>query len=307
MPGPATDDLGSSSIAQLVGAHHGRWSLQRAVDAFVDAGRQASRPGWIWLAGLFYPSLSFGFLNYGYEVRTEVDRDLGTVAVRDALSSFGAGFAMTLLFAPIVMRLIVGLARVATPSVWGTLAADRRPPPLRAAWDAGQGHTLAALGLWLQLVVMVFAALALLILPPFFFLRGTGLAEGSWPFLLLIGPFVAVWLLYGLLLSVMYQLSLHSLAQNRRGVSSALVHAWRIVRHDPWATVRATTVDLLLSLAIAIVVTGLFVSCIGSPLAVLLVGFAGTTRAAYWARAYRALGGLSPDDQVPGLAVANGA
>jgi hypothetical protein len=34
---------------------------------------------------------------------------------------------------------------------------------------------------------------------------------------------------------------------------------------------------------------------------ITLTGFAGVTRAAYWARAYRALGGLSPDDGVPGL------
>ena len=32
-----------------------------------------------------------------------------------------------------------------------------------------------------------------------------------------------------------------------------------------------------------------------------LIGFAGVARAGYWARAYRALGGLSPDDGVPGL------
>jgi hypothetical protein len=33
----------------------------------------------------------------------------------------------------------------------------------------------------------------------------------------------------------------------------------------------------------------------------LLYGFAGVTRAGFWARTYRALGGLSPADGVPGL------
>jgi hypothetical protein len=147
---------------------------------------------------------------------------------------------------------------------------------------------------------------------PLFFLRGAGLPEGSWPFLLLLGPFVAVWLIYGLLLSVIYQLALHSLAQNRRGVASALIHAWRIARNDPWATARATLVDLLLyvtMLALQYLVAGLLgATCIGIPLILLawplIPGFAGVTRAAYWARAYRALGGLSPDDHVPGLVVA---
>jgi hypothetical protein len=40
---------------------------------------------------------------------------------------------------------------------------------------------------------------------------------------------------------------------------------------------------------------------------VAILGFAGVTRAAYWARMYRELGGLSPEDGVPGLANPNAA
>ena len=78
---------------------------------------------------------------------------------------------------------------------------------------------------------------------------------------------------------------------------------------DAWATSRAVLVDLLI--LVATVSIWLFLK---GPLEILpmgeslvsltryaLIGFAGVARAGYWARAYRALGGLSPDDGVPGL------
>lgn len=305
---------GSSSFALLVGESDQRWSLKRAVDALVAAARQARHPGLLWIAGIFYPTLSLGFGNLELHLRNasggiRVDEDELAGMVRDPW--LGVPLVLAPILIPIAMRLIAGLARIATPSVWGELCRERRSPRLRDAWRAGSGHALASLGLWFQLLLMIVVAGAVLIVPPYFFLIGTGLEPRTWPFLLLIGPFVGTMMAYALLLSVIYQLALHSLAQNHRGVSSALVHAWRIVRNDPWATARATLVDfsLFVTMVILAVVAGalLAITCIGIPLVFLVwpfvVGFAGTTRAAYWARAYRALGGLSPDDQVPGLAV----
>jgi hypothetical protein len=129
---------------------------------------------------------------------------------------------------------------------------------------------------------------------------------------LVLSPIVAILLIYWLAISVLMQLALHSLAHNRRGVGSALLHAWRILRHDVAATARAILVDVLLFLTIVAIwrmVDGLIGDLPGGGwltqlLKLLLVGFAGVARAGYWARAYRALGGLSPDDGVPGLAPA---
>ena len=298
----------ASSMSSLVGAGDRRWSLSRAIDALGDAARQAGPPGLIWIAGLVYPTLSFGFGNLG-EVGLQVGEDSLRGDVRLTARSllpylddpgFWSGLALFIVFSPLVMRLVAGLARISTPSVWRERTATRRTPRLRDAWSAGKGRALSSLGLYLQLLLMVLIAAAILIVPPFFFLRGTGLSEESPVFFLLLGPFIAVWLIYGMMLSVVYQLALHSLAQNDRGVTSAVVHAWRIVRNDPWATARSVLVDLVLYLFQCGVMLLVF-TCVGIPLIVPLLGFAGVTRAAYWARAYRALGGLSPDDHVPGL------
>jgi len=107
--------------------------------------------------------------------------------------------------------------------------------------------------------------------------------------------------IYALLLSVLYQLGLQSLAQNRRGVASAVRHAWRIARHDPWATFRAVVVDFLLYVTTTMIAIVLFATVIGAPFGLGMLGFAGTTRACYWARTYRVLGGLSAEDRIPGL------
>src|SRR5205814_146529 len=62
---------------------------------------------------------------------------------------------------------------------------------------------------------------------------------------LALGPIVVLFASYLLAISILSQLALQSLAHNRRGVGSALLHGWRIMRHDAWATARAVLVDLL--------------------------------------------------------------
>ena len=102
------------------------------------------------------------------------------------------------------------------------------------------------------------------------------------------------------MLSVLFQLALHSLAQNRRGAASALQHAWRIARNDPAATARATAVDAVLYFTILSLVVGLKAvqHALSLPEILLsipylvLVGFGGCARCAFWARAYQSLGGI---------------
>jgi hypothetical protein len=293
-------------MSTLMGTAHERWPLSRAIDALGDAARQAGAPGLIWFAGFVYPALSLSLGNIG-EVAVahvrggEVSRPTWNVA-----SLPWTNFPLVLLpLVPIAMRLIVGLARISSPQRWRELTETRRAPRLRDAWDAGKGLSLSSFGLWLQLIVMLLAAAAIVLVPPFFFLRGLGLRGESdiqiGILAVLMGPFIAVLAIYVLLLSVLYQLALQSLAQNRRGVASAVRHAWRIARHDPWATARAVVVDVLLYFTTTLIAIALTVTLVGAPLAVGMLGFAGTTRACYWARTYRVLGGLSAEDGVPGL------
>lgn len=278
-----------------------RWSLARAVDALAEAARQAGRPSWIWVAGFVYPTVS---LLPGVSFGQVVDRQ-GAIDVAEIVSPI----LVTILFLPLLGRLWVGLARTASPSVWSAAAADGRQPRLRDAWRSGKGLTLATIGLWFQVTLLSVTAFVLLgLLPAAAFSVLLEISGAFGLFVVVLFPIVAFLLFYLLLLNLLFQIALHSLAQNKRGAASALTHAWRIARNDPWATARATLVDFLVfvTLVLAILVsTLLFLTCIGIPAGIALLlgtsGFLGVTRACYWARAYRALGGLSPDDRVPGL------
>ncbi len=126
----------------------------------------------------------------------------------------------------------------------------------------------------------------------------------------LLVPIVLVLLGYVVILSVLNQFALQSLAHNRRGVYSALLHGWRIMRNDGWATTRAMLAYVLLFATVAVISGVVSGACdvlgptgrtIATIVEFVLFGFAGVTSAGYWARAYRALGGLSADEGVPGL------
>ncbi len=218
-----------------------------------------------------------------------------------------------LVFLP-CFRLTVGLARIGPARAWQAACGDRRTPRLRTVWAAGKGVTLAAFGLWLQLALMVTAAALLASLPIAALAKVIEGPVGEAESAALVGAALVPLLLllfgYVMILSVLNQFALHSLAHNRRGVYSALLHGWRIMRNDGWATARAVLVDLLLFVTVAMVwsivtETGRFFgksgADIGAIVKLVLTGFAGVARAGYWARAYRSLGGLSADDGVPGL------
>jgi hypothetical protein len=304
-------------MSSLIGVPADRWSLSRAVDALADSARQAGRPGLVWFVGFLYPSLTFGIVRAPVEWSDDEGiRALmvgGSPLAGKLLAATCAGVCIGLFFFP-VFRLVAGLARVSPPEAWREACGGRRTPRLRALWKNGAGMTLSTLGLWLQLMVMVAGALLLILLPAELASRWLVSANATpeamrWVLAaLLIGPIVTFFACYALAVAVLCQLALHSLAHNRRGVGSALLHGWRIMRHDPWATARAVLVDLVLTMSVLalwwILSWVVPVEWVGVVLFVLLTGFAGVARSGYWARAYRALGGLSPDDGVPGLQAA---
>jgi hypothetical protein len=299
-------------MSTIIGEAHEHWSLARAIDALGAAARQAGPPGLLWLAGLVYPSLVLAPGSSAEGVVTSEDLPLHWYSPDPW---FNVPLILIPLVLPLIARLWVGLARISTPEQWASLTAERRfprrIPTLGDAWRAGRGLTLSAFGLWLQLVLLITLAFAVLIAAPALVVVFLTEAVSTWftaAFVLLL-PLVALLVFYLLMLSLLFQLALHSLAQNRRGAASALIHAWRIVCNDPWATARATVVDFLLHLTVWFTIWAatalLALTCVGLALApvvwVALPAFMGVTRACYWARAYRALGGLSADDRVPGL------
>lgn len=320
-----------------------RWPLSKAVDALADAARGAGVPGLIWIAGAFYPSLNLNvdlILSFLAVIEQVSGIDLpGGGDVGPVVMLFAPGnlsiehgslmgtIGLTLLFLPLILviyRFIVGLAMVSDPRIWDAAKSfdesaghveleseelKRRTPRLRTVWRAGRGLGLTAFALWLMLLGLLMGALLVLVGPLVALVKVLGLSEFSAVFAGLIIPVLVLLLAYAVVLMVLNQLALHSLAHNRRGVASALTHAWRLVRASPMSALRATVVDFVLFMSIVLIaklVGGALehtpvISGFAPIFVFLLYGFAGVTRAGFWARTYRALGGLSATDQVPGL------
>lgn len=306
-------------------------SLPGFVNSLAAAARQVGSPALIWLAGLAYQMVVIG-PGFGTVVlsRLDPDRRVGSAArSNDTLDSFtgvegmlrslidrGPGGVLIAIPAVIgLFRLAGGLAAVASPEGWNRVIREDRPPALRSAIKAGRGITRSGLGLYLLFGVMVLTATLLFTGPPSLALRQldekAGLTFATEVFQNLATGVLAV---YGFLLTVLFQLALHSLAQNRRGVGSALLHSWRIARNDPFATARATVVDLVVYLTIWVMVApfefGFVKSLLPEPgrmfLIIALIGFGGCVRCAFWARAYEALGGPSTwSEEEPGVSEAS--
>lgn len=324
-------------MSLLLGSPNERLTLPRAVDALADAARRAGRPSPLWLVGVLYPSLNLNF-DLVRGVLALVQEFSGVElpwagGMGGFVTLFGPGIpgvnlglhgtaelGPVLILLPLLLlafRMIVGLARVSDPlhadssvelvregSSGGVQVA--RGARLGDLWRAGRGLAAVAFGLWGMLLLMQFAAMLVVIGPVVALLKLFDLARFSTLFAGLLLPVLVIVLLYAAVLMVLNQLALHSLVHNRRGVASALTHAWRLVRASPLGALRATLVDFVLFLSVlaAEVVFGTLVEdskVLKMVLVLALFGFAGVTRAGYWARTYRALGGLSHADNVPGL------
>jgi len=325
-----------------------RWSLRQALHALRMSARVVRVPGIIWVAGAFYPGLNLNIdlvraMAAIGEATTNIDLP-GTGDTGALLSLFAPSYlagalqgmspaslgGLALISLPLLLflaRFVVGLAKISDPAIWhaegrklphvvesGLISSadlmKPKPPRLMAAWRAGKGLGTKALGLWAMLLGMVVAASLVLIGPVLVIIQRvfdiehlSTLVHG-----LLVPPLVLLFG-YAVVLMVINQLALHSLAHNRRGVSSALTHAWRLVRTSPRSALRATGVDCVLAawvLLLALLLRhGVLIlggeAWISGILLFPLYAFAGVTRAGYWARAYRAMGGMSSADHVPGL------
>lgn len=316
-------------MSSLRGEPGSALTLPRSVDVLAAAASRAGRPGAIWLSGIAYQSVVLGW-TFGAVVAGPLLRESllalglrrfhdlvpvklhplpGVVDLLTWVQRNGVGAA--LVSAPIILvafRLAAGLARLSPANRWDEARGDRRTPRLRLAWRAGKGLTLASVAMWLQFLLMMFGATLVFVGPAQLFLNFVHLDTLHALTAILSGLMVALLLIYSFLLSILFQLALHSLVQNRRGVGSALLHAWRIAKNEPMATVRATAADAVLYFTVFLLELGLFLSLgwlqatawVATLLGTALIGFAGCTRCAFWASAYQNLGGLSTVDDAPG-------
>ena len=303
----------------LRGDASSKWSLAEAIEALVAATRQAGKPGLILVAGCFYQ-----FVNLGYTFGTTVAVPLikkampehqvtewltyfptsGGSDLFEVFRLFGPlGFIVLIPLALVFFRFLAGLAHLSMPEQWDQARGQRRTPRLNQAWVEGKGLSFSTLGLWTQIILMMFGAALICLGPAVVIVKVAGLSTLNPIATLIDGVAIALIIVYSFLLSVLFQIALHSLVQNRRGVGSAVLHAWRIAKNDPLATCRATLLDgVLFGTSLALGYTGsalLEFSKIGIvilPIWVVMIdGIFGTIRCAYWARAYRALGGLATE------------
>jgi len=311
-------------MTSLFGNLNDRWPLSRAVDAMVSAARRTGFPALIWLVGVVYPGLTLGLgllgpilalieTATGLELQAARDLHLApSVSSPTVLSilnpTLGTPVFIALLaglpVSLIVARFCIGLARVSEEEHWLEVAGTRRTPTLWGVWRAGAGLTLSALGLLLSFPLLLMAAVLFLLGPVILLLTLIEPLRQFQNFIVaLVIPVGLATLTYAVVLQVLVQLSLHSLARNRRGSASALTHAWRMVRNSPWSAARAMLVDLLLqiSLLAAIIALDKLFQGPGNALSWIMLGFVGATRASYWAETYEGLGGLSTvHEPVPG-------
>ncbi|MFT5155218.1 MAG: hypothetical protein ACI841_005229, partial [Planctomycetota bacterium] len=245
-------------------------SLARFLDRMVEAARQAAVPSSLWLAGIIYQGFSLGW-TFGITIALPMLEEAMpdgspfsklelwgrtvsfTPLIRtDSIMDLRGGGWIALLLIPIFFRLVSGLAMIAPASRWETARGTGRAPSLRQAWRGGSGFARSACGLWIQIVLMMFAAALLFIGPTRLLFDYLKLDGNGAPAVLATGVCIALVIFYGFVLTVLFQIALHSLVQNRRGVGSALLHAWRIAKNDPMATVRATMVDAFLFAGVAV-------------------------------------------------------
>lgn len=322
-------------MSSVLGQPGERWRLSQAMDELGESVRRAARPSWLWLAGLIAPSVEY-FAGIGRTAATLLDKSTGIdlklaekkLEVSAAISpnSLGslisqlpwpelreqdgglfmvalAAFGLWLLALPFA-RLLAGLQAIAPARVWAALEREHGRARLRDAWRAGRGLAVSSLALILAPQLLLVGALFALLGPLVMLINLLAIESFGPPTRLALASLLLALSSYAVLLVVLCLLALQSLAQNRRGAASALVHAWRLVRNDPWASARAGLADLLLASTVYFAQQALLhTPVVGDLLVVPLIGLAGVARTCYWAKVYSALGGLGPADGLPGSGV----
>lgn len=278
----------TGGLAALRGSGDDRWPLERARRELTESARGAATRGGDLARGLFYADGTATLwvacllaLPAPFEVPDEV-----ALAIAGGLAVVACGATA---------KLVLALAR----------ARGERLEPLpvsRAMVDV--------LGLFVATHALFAAPVLLLLVPLAQWTRALEPAP-EWQLVTatLLVLFATVTLAWGGLLHLLHQLALPSCLRTQRGTSAALTHAWRLLRNDPGAGLRAALGDAPAVLAtliagVAPIVVArllpdatpraLLGGAIGGAvvLGALVRAASGVTRARYWGRAYPALGGI---------------
>lgn len=186
-------------------------------------------------------------------------------------------------------RLGAGLAR-------GAAEAGPRPHRILRAWRRGGPVQLSALGLWILIAGMM-ASATVVLFTPLALLSGYATTHEvlAFPHVLLSGLGVAFAIAYGAGLGSVHELAYASLVRNERGVGSAVLHAWRLIRNRRVTSRQLSFAEV--STRVAVIAAAVAVGRHAAPWAgvvtlVVLGAIAGGVRAQAWSITYGRLGGL---------------
>ncbi|MEO1699174.1 MAG: hypothetical protein AAFU73_17925 [Planctomycetota bacterium] len=194
--------------------------------------------------------------------------------------------------APLVwisVRIAAGLARIASEGEGSGANALR-------VWRLGAPVQLSALGVWGLVAAMMGAAMVVLFLP---LAASSRIASETSAFVpvhvVLSGLGVAFAVVYGAGLGAVQELAMASLVRHERGVGSAVLHAWRMIRSRRATSHRMAFVEAASRVAVvglAVVLaqqSGVWAGLAGLTVAAALTG---GIRCQAWSLAYPRVGGI---------------
>lgn len=167
---------------------------------------------------------------------------------------------------------------------------------LRRSWAEGRPLQASAAGVWLQIFGMM-ASGTFVLLGPLVALTVIVGPETLGPFgVVLSGIALILTLAYAAELGALHQLALASLVRHDRGVGSAVLHGWRLMRAHPRQSRRLATLEFA-GRALVLLATGLasYLAGIlwGAAQLAILASLVGSVRCRAWSIAYPRMGGLS--------------
>lgn len=266
---------------------------------FRDAVREAPIPS---LAGVAFEAMGLAWVFGALAALTILGAIVDDQAVmsnalarRLEIPSGVGALVFFALAAPLILvatRIGAGLARIAAPG-----APEGRRATLRNAWRSGAAVQVSAFGIWLQIFGMMTSA-TMVLLGPLVILSYVVGPDTLGPFSgILSGLALTLTFVYGAELGALQELATASLVRHRRGVGSAVLHAWRLMKAQPGTSRRKAAGDF--AARFAIVAVSLAVGGSAGPLwglaqFVVLGALFGAIRCHAWALLYPRIGGLEP-------------
>ncbi|MFT5732864.1 MAG: hypothetical protein ACJAZN_000777 [Planctomycetota bacterium] len=293
-PTPEPAGAGADRLAAFAASDTG----EDASRVLRDAVRRAPLPS---LSGLCYEIMGLAWflgVTAGLAVLSLLFDDLSLVSQAVGplftIPSVMENVDALLIAIPIVfvaMRIAAGLATIASEGVGQGGGANAW-----RAWKLGKRATLSSIGIAAQIFGMMTAATLVLLTPLVFFASVVGKDTLGLFGVVLSGLALAFMLVYGAALGALHELSMASLVRHNRGVGSAILHGWRLMRARPLSGQRMAAAEF----SSRIIVVGLAVTigrvagwAWGMSVLILFGALVGGLRCHAWSLAYPRIGGLA--------------